>query len=138
MRKKTIIIGLIVGVLVMAGSLARADWMSLTMGAGQAQVTKTSSWATSSGAAVTGACAYYGITVLTDGTNAVTIKIYGNTSATGVVLLETTTIPGSQRVFTHGYSPAVYKVGTTAINGVYVSSSVAGGGSYAYQIQYDQ
>jgi hypothetical protein len=117
---------------------ARADWMSLTSGVGQVQVAKTSAWGTASGVAVTGACAYYGVTVLTDGTNAVTIKIYGNTAASGPVLVETLVIAGSQRVFTYGYSPAVNNVAGTAITGVYVSSSVAGGGSYAWQVQYDQ
>ena len=91
--------------------------------------------ATSSAAAVTGQGIMAGICVTTDGTNAVTFNFYDNTSAAeGTFHLPTNyIIAASPRYQCFGFDPPSY-FGT----GLYVSVSVAGGGSCNYQINYDQ
>lgn len=90
--------------------------------------------AAASALAVTGRSAFYGIIVRTDGVNAVTLNVYDNTEASGSKLIPTdTVIPGNVNL-------AMIEFGTPILaeNGIYVSASVAGGGSASYQVQYDQ
>jgi hypothetical protein len=90
--------------------------------------------AAASSAAVSGACLFYGITVITDGTNNVTLNIYDNTAASGTRLIPTNfIIPGIDRYF--GYKPPLP---IRCTNGIYVSVSVAGGGTCSYQVLYDR
>ena len=90
--------------------------------------------ATVSARAIAGACLFYGITVMTDGTNNVTLNIYDNTAASGTRLIPTNfIIPGIDRYF--GYKPPLP---IRCTNGIYVSVSVAGGGTCSYQVLYDR
>lgn len=90
--------------------------------------------AAASAAAVSGPCVFYGLIVKTDGTNNVTVNVYDNTAASGTKLLPTSTvIPGTSRLFAVDFSDAPI----LCDNGVYVDISVAGGGSFSYQVQYD-
>jgi len=60
--------------------------------------------------------------------------VYDNTEASGSKLIPTdTVIPGNVNL-------AMIEFGTPILaeNGIYVSASVAGGGSASYQVQYDQ
>ena len=43
----------------------------------------------------TGACNLYGIWIITDGTNAVTVEVYDNTSATGSTVIPATIVLGT-------------------------------------------
>lgn len=101
----------------------------------------TSQWSvdkTASAAVVTGACIFHGITIVTDGTNDVTFTIYdGITAAESTVL-----VPASQVIagatwnkmpFMAGQYPGAYME-----TGIYVSISVAGGGSFKYKVMYEQ
>lgn len=120
--------------LVCAASPAAADWMGLTTGAGQVMVCRISTPATASGAAVSGSAAFYGLIVITDGTNDVTVTVYDNTAASGTLLMPTSfVIPGTAKIWTLSYNPAI-KCNT----GIYVLLSVAGGGSATYQVVYDK
>jgi hypothetical protein len=111
---------------------ARADWMSLTTGSGQVLVAKITPPATASGAAVSGQSAFYGIIVKTDGVNNVTLNVLDGVG--GAALIPTDTIiAGSSRVWTLSYSPAI-----KCTAGVYVTISVAGGGTAIWQVQYDK
>ena len=130
---------IIVGTVALAVALAfaptaRADWMTLSTGAGQVLVSKITAPATASGAAVSGQSAFYGLIVKTDGSNNVTINVYDNTAASGTALIPTNTvIAGSDRTWALSYNPAI-KCST----GIYVAISVAGGGTATYQVQYDK
>ena len=82
---------------------------------------------------MTGECAFHGIVLKTDGSNNVTLNIYDNTAASGTKLIPTDfVVPGSDYYF--GYSPPK---AIKCSNGVYISVSVAGGGSCAFQVFYD-
>lgn len=73
---------------------------------------------------------FVGILIATDGTNAVTLDIYDSkVTAAGTKLIPTLTIPSSatNRMFQLQFSPGIkYSVG------IYVTISVAGGGTFAY------
>jgi len=128
------LIGMIVFAIATMAMPVRADWMNLTTGIGQVQVAKISVPATTSSAAVSGPSAFYGLIVKTDGVNNVTINVYDNTAASGTPLIPTdTVIAGSDRTWALSYNPAI-----KCTNGVYVSISVAGGGTATYQVQYDK
>lgn len=87
-----------------------------------------------SSVAVTGAAAFGGILVKTDGTNNVTLNVYDNTSATGRLLIPADTIVlGTARLWALSFEPPV-----SATTGIYVTISVAGGGAASYQVIYDQ
>jgi len=132
MRKSLIWI-MSLAILAMA-SFADADWMSLTTGTGQVQVSKITAPAASSGSAVSGQSAFFGLVVKTDGINNVTINVYDNTAASGTALIPTdTVIAGSDRTWALSYNPAI-----KCTNGIYVSLTVAGGGTATYQVQYDK
>ena len=117
---------------------ATAEWMDLSSGPGQIQVSGLSATGSSSGIAVSGACAFYGILVIPDGTNDVTVKVWGNTAATGAVLIDSYTVKGTTGAHSIGFMPAINKVAGTAITGVYVSISVANGGTCTWKVQYDK
>jgi len=115
-------------------STANADWKSLSTGSGQVAVASLTAPATASGIAVTGACAFHGIVVTTDGANDITINIFDNTAASGTRLLPTDTIVrGINRTWTYELDPAIW-----CTTGIYVEISVAGGGSCSWQVHYDQ
>jgi hypothetical protein len=86
--------------------------------------------------AITGPGAFGGIILLTDGTNNVTVNIYDNDKPLpdGNKLIPTNTVfTGTTRIWALGYDPP-----TPVSLGVYVTISVAGGGTCSYQILYDQ
>lgn len=101
----------------------------------------TSQWSTdrtASAAVVTGACIFHGITIIMDGTNDVTFTIYDGIAAAGSTVL----VPASQVIagatwnktpFMAGQTPGVFME-----TGIYVSISVAGGGTVRYKVQFDQ
>ncbi len=131
---KKILFALILTAIAFNASRALADWTGEKISSGQVMVAKITAPAAASAAAVTGRAAFYGIIVKTDGINNVTLNIYDNTAASGTKLIPTdTVISGTERTWTLSYTPAV---GCTI--GVYVSISVAGGGSAVYQVEYDQ
>jgi len=124
----------IVLVLALIPAPVAADWMSLSTGAGQVQVTQISDPAASSAAAATGQAAFYGIIIKTDGTNNVTLNIYDNIAASGKKLVPTDIVVlGTARIWALSYSPAI-----KCLTGIYVSVSVAGGGTCTYQVLYDK
>lgn len=88
-----------------------------------------------SGVHVSSRCVFTGFVVTTDGTNAVTLSFYNNASAgTGTLLPPgTITIPGNAYVYPFGFSPGIY-----ASAGIYVTMSVAGGGTASISVLYDQ
>lgn len=89
---------------------------------------------TASGLHVTGKCAFGGLVVKTDGANNVTLNVYDNTSGSGTRLLPADVIVlGSARLWAVGFDPGIY-----AGTGVYVGVAVAGGGTCAVQVLYDQ
>lgn len=71
------------------------------------------------------------IVVSTDGTNAVTLDAYDETSATGTKLIPTWIVTSSStdRTQTIGFSPPV-----RYSKGLYINVSVAGGGTTAYVV----
>lgn len=90
--------------------------------------------ATADGAAYTGAGAYLGITVITDGTNNCTFTIYDNTAASGTVLP-----PGSAFVVLGTSYTFAFSTGDPVLvtNGIYVDVTAAGGGTCKYKVNYD-
>jgi len=128
---KTVCAFLLAGML---ATPAMADWMNLTTGSGQVQVCSITAPATASGVAVSGAVAFFGVIVKTDGVNDVTINIYNGANAAGDKIIPTDmVIAGRERTWALSYVPAVKCVG-----GIYVTISVAGGGTATYQILYDK
>ncbi len=120
---------IIVGILMMSIS-----GYSATLFHGQ----PTSQWSadqTASALIVSGPCVLHGIVVKTDGTNDVTLTIYDNTSAAGTTKLlpASTVVDGANTPWAAGTTPPALMA-----NGIYVSISVAGGGSASYTVQYDQ
>ena len=132
-RSKEVIMkrfGLIVLMLILCVAV-QGQASSLWNGRLTAQLTAP---ATASAASVTGPGLFYGIIVLTDGTNNVTVNVYDNTAASSTKLIPTDFIvSGSNRSLAISYDPGV-KFST----GIYVDISVAGGGSCSFQILYDQ
>lgn len=89
---------------------------------------------TESAAITTGAGLFYGIIVRTDGTNNVTLNIYDARSATGTRLTPANiVISGTsyQSGWAFSLDPPI-----TYTSGVYVSVSVAGGGTCSYDVLY--
>jgi len=88
---------------------------------------------TADSAAVTGAGYFYGITVTTDGTNAVTMDVYDNTAASGTKLIQTVVFPTSAmaRGGAIGWDPPL-----PFNTGVYVDVTVGGGGTVKYMVYY--
>ena len=90
---------------------------------------------TASAAISTTSGVFHGILLVTDATNAVILSIYDNVSAaSGTELIPTTTVTTSATNRITGISiepPVRYD------NGIYVSVSVAGGGTVTYMVYYD-
>ena len=82
-------------------------------------------------AAVTGHGVLYGIILATDGTNAVTVSIYDNTSGSGTELIPTIVIPTSatQRTSSIGFGIPVHFA-----TGCYVDITTAG--TVGYMVYY--
>lgn len=78
----------------------------------------------------TGKGIFSGIIISTDGTNAVTLDIYDNTSAAGTKLVPTLTITSSAVDRVQSIKPPGAPVSFET--GLYVNVSVAGGGSCSY------
>lgn len=116
---------------------ASADWMSIRTSDGQIQkilTAKVTADGSASGIAVTGAAAFYGIVVITDGVNNITLNAYDNTAGSGPTLIPVdTVILGTDRIWTFSWDPAI-----KCATGIYVSISVAGGGTAKWKVQYDQ
>jgi len=90
---------------------------------------------TGDSAAVASKCMFHGIVVITDGTNAVTVKGYDNASAaSGTSLFPdwVVTTSGTDRAQTLSFIPPVY-----CANGVYIDVTVGGGGSVSYVVYYE-
>lgn len=85
---------------------------------------------TADSAAVTGAGWLYGVVIVTDGTNAPTIAIYDNTSATGTKLVPDMVLAATPRVQTLSLDPAL-----AFSTGAYVDITL-GGGTIAYMVYY--
>lgn len=96
----------------------------------QASAVKTASAEITSGKST-----FIGILVTNDGTNAVTINIYDNTSGSGTKIVPTLYISASAstRNWALDVSP-----GLKANTGIYVDVSVAGGGTCEYQVFYGE
>ena len=94
---------------------------------------KASTELTSSSLITPGPGYFCGIMVSTDGTNAVTIDVYGNTTAAVPKLMPTWTVTSSSvnRAQTYNVYPPIKSDG-----GIYVNVSVAGGGSVKYMVYY--
>ncbi|MCE5265727.1 MAG: hypothetical protein LLG97_19635 [Deltaproteobacteria bacterium] len=130
-------IALLALILSLMASPAAADWMSIRTSDGQVHqilVAKVTTDGAASGIAVSGAAAFYGIVVVTDGTNNITLNVYDNTAAAGSTLVPAdTVILGGDRIWTFSWDPAI-----KCTTGIYVSISVAGGGTAKWKVQYDQ
>jgi hypothetical protein len=94
---------------------------------------KASATQTASALITTNAANFHGITVITDGTNAVTVDVYGNTSAAVPKLIPTWLVTSSatDRAQTYSIYPPI-----RSESGIYVNISVAGGGSASYMVYY--
>lgn len=85
---------------------------------------------TASAAIKAGAGFLHGIMIANDGTNAITLNIYDNDdAASGTKLIPETIITASA---TDRFKQITFNNPVIAIDGIYVSVSVAGGGSCAY------
>lgn len=69
---------------------------------------------------------FYGIAVVADGTNAITVSIYDNTSATGTLIVPTFIVPATA---TSGYSFSVSPA-VRFNNGIYVDITCSGTANY--------
>jgi hypothetical protein len=94
---------------------------------------KASATQTASALITRGPVNFHGITIITDGTNAVTVDIYGNTAASGTKLIPQwiVTSSASNRAQTYSLYPPV-----RSEDGIYVNISVAGGGTASYMVYY--
>ena len=83
----------------------------------------------------TGAVFLRGILVMTDGTNAVTVKIYGNTAASGTSLIPDWVVTTSATDMAQGifFPPKLIP----SYAGIYVDVTVGGGGALSYIVYYD-
>jgi hypothetical protein len=88
--------------------------------------------ATASAAAVTGAAAFMGIMLQTNGVSDVTLDIYDNTAASGSRVIPTNIVikGGPKRLWTLSLDP-----GVRCATGIYVNIS---GTPASYQVLYDQ
>jgi hypothetical protein len=73
---------------------------------------------------------FHQILVTPDGTNAVTVTVYDNTSGSGTKVIETMTFAGD------GGTQATPPIWIYCSTGIYVDVTVAGGGSVAYAALY--
>jgi hypothetical protein len=112
--------------------------VTFATGIGHAATSSLSTTGAASGVAVDKTCIFYGVLIVPDGTNDVTVKVWGNTAASGLVLIDTYTVKGSGGPHAVGFMPGVDRVNGSIISGVYVSISVAGGGTCTWKVQYDQ
>ncbi len=86
---------------------------------------------TASARVFTGPGYFHGITVITDGTNSVTVDVYDGLTATGRKLIPTTVVTSSatDRSWAYNLYPPV-----RVTNGIYVNITVAGGGTASYMV----
>ena len=106
---------------------------TITVGGQTIGVNNITTEASVSTAIVSGKVAFCGIIIKTDGVNNITLNIYDNTIASGKPLVPTDTIIlGNLRLVTLNYYPPI-----RCNSGIYVSVSVAGGGTCSYQVIYD-
>ena len=79
-------------------------------------------------------CSFAGLTIATDGTNAVTVDVYDNaTAATGTKLIPTWIVPTSSA---NRIAALEFLHMKRCENGIYVNISVAGGGACSYTVDY--
>ena len=88
---------------------------------------------TADAAITSGRVDFHGITVTPDGTNAVTVAIYDNTTGSGSKLAPSMTFAGNGG--TQFYAPPYPKA---CLNGIYVDVTVAGGGTVEYTVDYEK
>jgi len=80
----------------------------------------------------TGAGYLYGLVVITDGTNALTVAVYDNTSASGVLIVPTLQYPVTPRNNVHWFFPGIQ------FNlGIYVDITL-GAGACAYSVYFQK
>ena len=88
--------------------------------------------ATSSALTVSGTCAFYGISIRTDGTNDITLNLYDSLAASGVRLL-----PSNIIIYgVSGFTSISFETGILCDIGIYVSTACTG--TYEYQVYYDK
>ena len=81
----------------------------------------------------TGSGTYGGMIVITDATNACTVKVYDNTAASGTAILPTMTCPGDSS--TSGVNTCVLSnINLGFSTGLYADMTVGGGGSCTYNV----
>lgn len=135
--KKHAIFALYLTMVLAVATPAAADWMTIRTTDGRTQqilTTKPPATGSASGIAVSGATAFYGIAVKTDGVNNVTLNAYDNTAASGTTLVPANTvIQGADGIWTFAWNPPV-----KCATGIYVSIAVAGGGTASWMVQHDE
>ena len=83
----------------------------------------------------TGWTEFHGIVATGDGTNAITVDIYDNTSAAGSKIVPTITFAQSATTKTQAYGVSTPVQCRT---GIYVNVSVAGAGTVSYTVYYSK
>ena len=122
MRKRLIILTILLvsSFVLTAGALAREQCLVSDEQTAAAAIKASSGW-------------FHGITVITDGTNSVTISIYDNASAaSGTELIPTwiVTTSSANRAQTYSVSPPV-----RTKNGIYVNVTTSG--TVTYMVYYE-
>jgi hypothetical protein len=79
----------------------------------------------------TGWLEFFGITISTDGANAVTVDLHDGTSVAGAKICPTLNFPATPITQSFGIAP-----GVECTTGLYVNITVAGGGTCSYTIYY--
>jgi len=123
--KKAILIFCLLALLVPANVLARSNIMEFPCTSSTEQ--------TGSALLLTGTGVFYGILVMTDGTNAVTVDIYDNTSAAGTAkFIPTWVVPTSA---TDRAKSAWIAPGHSITTGIYVNITCSG--TVKYKVYYE-
>ena len=79
----------------------------------------------------TGWCEFFGITISTDGSNAVTVDLHDGTTVAGDKICPTLYFPATPQTQSFGIAP-----GVECEHGLYVNITVAGAGTCSYTIYY--